>query len=108
MFFFFLQCKARTEFHAILRENLGEDAPSYTTVKKWVAQVKCGDFSTCYAPSLGWHKTETTPEITDQIHELTLEDSQILAKSIDEQLSISRERVGIHEDLDTHVSLASE
>jgi hypothetical protein len=44
----------------------------------------------------------TTPEIIDQIHELILEDRQILAKSIAEQLGISREQVGsiIHEDLD--------
>jgi plasmid maintenance system antidote protein VapI len=44
----------------------------------------------------------TTPEITDQIHELVLEDRQISAKSTAEQLDISRERVGsiIHEDLD--------
>jgi len=44
----------------------------------------------------------TTTEITDQIHELILEDGRISAKSIAEQLGISRERVGstIHEDLD--------
>ena len=43
-----------------------------------------------------------TPEITDQIHELFLEDRWISAKSIAEQLGISREQVGsiIHEDLD--------
>ena len=44
----------------------------------------------------------TTPEITDQIHELILEDRRISAKSIAEILGISRERVGstIHEELD--------
>jgi len=44
----------------------------------------------------------TTPEIIDHIHELILEDCQISAKSIAEQLGISCERVGsiIHEDLD--------
>jgi len=44
----------------------------------------------------------TTPEIIDQIHELILEDRWILAKSIAEQLGISRERVGsiVNEDLD--------
>jgi len=43
----------------------------------------------------------TTPEIIDKIHELILEDRWISAKSIAEQLGISRERVGftIHEDL---------
>ena len=44
----------------------------------------------------------TIPEITDQINELIMEDRRISAKSIAEQLDISRERVGyvIHEDLD--------
>jgi len=43
----------------------------------------------------------TTPKIIDQIHELILEDHRISAKSVAEQLGISRERVGsiIHEDL---------
>jgi len=67
-----------------------------------VAQFKRGDSSTCDAPRLGRPKTVTTPEIIDQIHELILEDNRISAKSIAEQLGISRERVGfiIHEDLD--------
>ena len=44
----------------------------------------------------------TTPENIEQIHELIWEDRRILAKSIGEQLSISRDRVGstIHEDVD--------
>ena len=59
-------------------------------------------FSTCDAPRPGRPKTMTTPEITDQIHRLILEDCRILAKSIAEQLGISLEWVGsiIHEDLD--------
>jgi len=67
-----------------------------------VAQFKRGDFSTCDAPRPGRPKTVTTPQIIDQIHELILEDHRISAKSIAEQLGISRERVGsiIHEDLD--------
>jgi len=48
------------------------------------------------------NKRVTTPEITDQIQELILEDRRISPKSITEQLGISHERVGsiIHEDLD--------
>ena len=68
--------------------------------KTWVAQFKRGDFSTFDAPRPGRPKTVTTPEIIDQIHELIFEESRISAKSIAEQLGISRERVGsiIHED----------
>jgi len=67
-----------------------------------VAQFKRGDFSTCDAPRPELHKTMTTPVIIDQIHKLLLEDGRISAKSVAEQLSISRKRVGsiIHEDLD--------
>jgi len=67
-----------------------------------VAQFKRGNFSTYVAPRPGRPKTVTTQEIIDQIHELILEDRRISAKSIAEQLGISRERVGsiIHEDLD--------
>ena len=70
--------------------------------QNWVAKFKRGDFSTCNAPCPGRHKTLTTPEITNQINELILEDRRISAKSIAEQLDISRERVGsiIYEDLD--------
>jgi len=99
---FFLQGKAPKEIHTILTETLGEHAPLYATNKNWVVQFKCGDFSTCDAPRPGRLKTVTSPEITDQIHELLLEDHRISAKSIAEQLSISREQVWsiIHEDLD--------
>jgi len=100
--FFFLQGKLPKEIHAILKETLGEHAPSYATIKNWVVQFKKGDFFTCDAPRPARPKTLTTPEIIDQIHELILEDRRISAKSIAEQLGISRERVGsiIHEDLD--------
>ena len=101
-FFFSLQGKAPKEIHAILTETLGEHAPSYATIKNWVAQFKRGDFSTCDTPRPGRPKTVTTPEIIDQIHELILEDRRISTKSIVEQQGTSRERVGsiIHEDLD--------
>jgi len=39
-------------------------------------------------------QTVTTSEITDQIHELILEDRRISAKSTAEQVDISRERDG--------------
>ena len=92
--YFFLQGKAPKEIHAILTETLGEHAPSYATVKNWVAQFKCGDFSTCDAPLPGRPKIMTTLEIIDQIHDLILEHRHISSKSITEQLDISRERIG--------------
>jgi len=67
-----------------------------------VALFKRGDFSTCDAPRPGRPTAVTTPTIIDQIHELILEDHRISAKSVAEQLGISRKQFGsiIHEDLD--------
>ena len=90
MLFPHLQGKAPKEIHAILQETLGEHAPSYAAVKKWVVQY----LSTCEAPRPERPKTVTTPEIIDQIRELNLEDRRISVKSIAEQLGISREWVG--------------
>ena len=100
--FFLLQGKAPKEIHAILTETLGEHAPSYATVKNRVAQFKRGDFTICVVSIPGRPKTVTTPVFIDEIHELILEDRRISAKSMAEQLGISRERGGsiIHEDLD--------
>jgi len=75
--FFFLQGKAPKEIHAILTETLQEHAPSYATVKNWVAQFKRGDFFTCNAPRPERPKTVTKPEFIDQIYELILEDRRI-------------------------------
>jgi hypothetical protein len=61
---YFLQGKAPREIHAILVETIEEHAPSYATVKNWMAQFKRGDFSTCDVPRPGRNKTVTNPEIT--------------------------------------------
>ena len=58
---FFMQGKAPKEINAILMEKLGEHAPSYATVKTWVAQFKRGDFSTCDAPRPGRCKHSDHP-----------------------------------------------
>ena len=65
---FFLQDRAPKEIYAVLKETLGEHAPSYATVKNWVAQFKRGDLSTCDTPRPGRPKIVTTLEIIDQIH----------------------------------------
>jgi hypothetical protein len=45
--FFSLHGKAPKEILAILIETLPEYAPSYATVKNWMALFKRGDFPTC-------------------------------------------------------------
>jgi len=68
--FFFSAMQGAEEIHVILTETLEKLAPSYATVKIWVAQFKRGDFSTCEVPRPGQPKIATIAEIIDQIHEL--------------------------------------
>jgi len=65
---FFFSCKARRRRKFTpFSQTLGEHAPSYATVKNWVAHFKRGDFSTFDAPRPGRPKTVTTLEVIDQI-----------------------------------------
>jgi transposase len=57
--------KTPKEIQAILAETLGEHAPSYATVKNWVARFKRGAFSICDAPRPGRPKTVTTLDSID-------------------------------------------
>jgi len=77
---------APKEIHAFLRETLLEICTIVCHHQKLCGPVKPGDISTYDAPRPGRHKTVTTPEIIDQIHELILEDRRFSAKSIAEQL----------------------
>jgi len=61
--FFSLQGKAPKEIHDILIETIEEQAPSYATVKNWVAQLNRGDFPTCDVPRPGRPKAVTIPEL---------------------------------------------
>jgi TPP-dependent 2-oxoacid decarboxylase len=63
----FLQGKAPKKIHAILTETLGEHAPSYATVKNWVAQFKRDDFSICDAPRSGRPKIVNTARLLIQL-----------------------------------------
>jgi len=71
--FSFLQGKAPKEIHVFLKEILGENAPSYVTVKNWVAQFKRGDFLHLYCAS-SWTTQSSDHSADYQIHELILEE----------------------------------
>jgi len=87
----FLPARQGTEGNSrLLTEILREHALSYATIKNWVAQSNIAIFPPVMRLIL---ETVTTPEIIDQTHKLILEDCQISAKSIAEQLGISREQV---------------
>jgi hypothetical protein len=56
--FVYLQGKALKNIHSILTITLGENPPSYATVKNCVVRVSGSDFSTSIAPL---HSTVTAP-----------------------------------------------
>ena len=77
--------------------------PSYSTVKKWVAQFKLRDIYIRDVPRPGRPKTMNTRRLLIKFTSWSRKTAgRISAKSIAEQLGISHERVKsiIHEDLD--------
>jgi histone-lysine N-methyltransferase SETMAR len=80
---------------------MGDSSPSFSTIKKWAAEFKHGPTSPEDDPCEGRPKT-ATPEITEQVHNMVLDDRQMEVHEISETIGISKERVGyiLHEELD--------
>lgn len=68
-------------------------APSFTTVKCWVAEFKRGRRSLEYDESPGRPKTVTTNDNIAKFHQLVLDDRRIKVGEIAEIMKISKERV---------------
>jgi len=66
------------------------------------AEFKCGRTSLKDDPSEGRPKSATTPEITEQVHDMVLDDRRMKVRVIAETIGISKEHVGyiLHEELD--------
>ena len=54
--------------------TLGKDAPSYATVKRWVAEFKRGRQSLEDDPRPGRRVTVATPEIVNKVHDIVMTD----------------------------------
>jgi len=80
----------------------GDSSPSFSTIKKWAAEFKRG--RTCLEddPREGRPKSATTPEISEQVHDMVLDDQRMKVREIAETIGISKERVGyvLHEEMD--------
>ena len=76
----YLKGNAPKEIQAILTETLGEQAPSYATVKNWVGQFQLVIFPPVLRLVLDDPKQWPPQEIVGQIRWLILEDRQISAK----------------------------
>ena len=80
---------------------LGESAPSYATVKNWVAEFKRGRTSIEDEPRSGRPKTATTTEIVAKVHDMVLNDRRKKVREIANIMGISNDRVHLilHEEL---------
>ncbi|XP_066302907.1 histone-lysine N-methyltransferase SETMAR-like [Branchiostoma lanceolatum] len=70
-------------------KTLGEDSPSHSTVKKWVANFKRGKESVKDDPRSGRPKTATTDNQVEAIHFMTVNDRRVTIRHIEHSLGIS-------------------
>ena len=81
------------EIHNDMVNVLGESAPSYATVKNWIAEFKRGRTSIQDEPRSGRPKTATTPEIIAKVHDMVLDDRRVKVREIGNVIGISNDRV---------------
>ena len=100
--FFVKEGLTPNEIHSKFIKVYGDSSPSFSTIKKWAAEFKCGRTSLEDNPREGRPKSATTPEIIGQVHDMVLDDWWMKVHEIDETIGISKERVGyiLHEELD--------
>jgi transposase len=70
----------------------GDSPPSFSTVEKWAAEFKRGPTSLEDDPREGHPKSATTPEITEQVHDMLLDDRRMKVLENAETIGISKER----------------
>lgn len=92
------------EIHDDMKNTLGGDAPSYSTVCRWINEFKRGKVNVEDEPRTGRPKTVTTPDIVDKVHDIVLNDRRLKLSEIAEMVKISKERVHfiITQELDMH------
>jgi transposase len=89
------------EIHSKFIRVYGDSSPSFSTIKKWAAEFKCGRTSLEDDPREGRPKSATT-EIIEQVHNMVLGDRHMKVHEIADTIGISKEHVGniLHEELD--------
>jgi histone-lysine N-methyltransferase SETMAR len=90
------------QIHSKFIKVYGDSSPSFSTIKKWAAEFKCGRTSLEDDPHEGRPKSATAPEIIEQVHDMVLDDRRKKVCEIAEPIGISKECVEyiLHEELD--------
>jgi len=102
MEFFGKEALTPNEMHSKFIKVYGDSSPSFSTIKKWAAELKRGRTGLEDDPRDGRPKSATTPEIIEQVHDMLLDDRRMKVREIAETIGISKERVGyiLREELD--------
>jgi len=82
------------EIHLKFIKVYEDSSPSSSTIKKWAAEFKRGRTSLEDDPCEGRPKSAKTPEITEQVHHMVLDDRRMKVCKIAETIGISKEYVG--------------
>lgn len=91
--FLHLKNNTPTQIKTEMDSVYGESAPSFSTVKFWVAEFKRGRTNLYDDERVGRPKTATNQDIVQKVHRLVLNDRRIKVREIAEAVSISKERV---------------
>ena len=97
----------KTEYHAVIKFFVKEGltpneihskfikvySPSFSIFKKWAAEFKRGRTSLEDDPREGHRKNATTPETTEQVHDMILDGRQMKVREIAETIGVSKERI---------------
>ena len=81
------------DVHNDMVATLGKDAPSYATVKRWVAEFKRGRQSLEDDPRPGRPVTVATPKMVNKVHDIVMTDRRVTERYIASTVGISQERV---------------
>ena len=77
MKYLFLKGNTPTQIKDELDSVYGDSAPSFTTVKFWAAEFKCGRKNSGDDERSGRPKTATTDENIAKVHQMALDDRRI-------------------------------
>jgi histone-lysine N-methyltransferase SETMAR len=91
--YFHLKGLSPTNIKTELDSTLGESAPSFTTIKYWVAEFKRGRKSCQDEHRSGRPNEVTTPEMVTKIHKMVLDDRRLKVRELADMVGISKSAV---------------
>ncbi|XP_017481945.1 PREDICTED: putative uncharacterized protein FLJ37770 [Rhagoletis zephyria] len=91
--YFYLKGLSPSNIKAEIDSTLGGSAPSFTTVKYWVAEFKRGRTSCQDEHRSGRPNEVTTPEMVKKIHKAVMDDRRLKVRGLADIVGISESTV---------------